>query len=265
MGDGSLACQGPAAVRREHRPRRDRRLPTWPSRCSTSTRTSRQRRATPRCGCHSVRLTLWWEACGFAKLQPHVGARGQGLPAAHPRRRAREQRPRGLRRLPPRPVRGRRHGDSTVPVAGRPPRLVRRARSVRCCWRSGFPTTTQAGHRRAGGRRPSASACATSYVAAFMDENRLHRAPEADAVAAREPARGRPPRLRPPPAPAVMDELRAGRARPPQRRRRRPQAHSARSRARGGGRGYARPPTRSATPSASSTTPSRPTRTAASR
>ena len=35
---------------------------------------------------HSVRLTLWWEACGFAKHAPNGEHRGKGYEAAHPGR-----------------------------------------------------------------------------------------------------------------------------------------------------------------------------------
>ena len=39
----------------------------------------------------SVRLALWWEACGFAKRPPGGGPRRQGVRCAHPRRRAPRQ------------------------------------------------------------------------------------------------------------------------------------------------------------------------------
>ncbi len=57
---------------------------------------------------HSVPLTIWWEACGFAKLRPFEGHTGKGWSAAPSRRRAPLQRPRGLRRVPARAVRSRR-------------------------------------------------------------------------------------------------------------------------------------------------------------
>ena len=63
---------------------------------------------------NSVPLTLWWEACGFAKLPPSAEHRGEGLAPAHSRRRSACERPRRVRRVHPRTVRGGRHDQQRL-------------------------------------------------------------------------------------------------------------------------------------------------------
>ena len=63
----------------------------------------------------SVRLVLWWEACGFAKHGPDRGLRRPGLRGPRARRRPAQQRPRGLPGLPAGPLRVRRTGGGRRP------------------------------------------------------------------------------------------------------------------------------------------------------
>ena len=89
--------------------------------------------ATPRCGIDSVRLALWWEACGFAKRRPPraTPARATG---PHARRPAARQRPPRSTGVHPRPVR---RPTGTRRPATRPSRTPRSRwseTSSRCCW-----------------------------------------------------------------------------------------------------------------------------------
>ncbi len=63
---------------------------------------------------NSVPLTLWWEACGFAKLPPGAEHRGKGWVPQHPRRRPAHERPRRLRGVRPRPLRGGRDDEQRL-------------------------------------------------------------------------------------------------------------------------------------------------------
>ena len=65
---------------------------------------------------HSVPLTIWWEACGFAKLPPHAEHGGKGWVASYPGCGAAHERPRHLRLVRPRSVRGGRNDQQRLPV-----------------------------------------------------------------------------------------------------------------------------------------------------
>ena len=96
---------------------------------------------------HSVRLVLWWEACGFAKRAPSEGHAGKGYTRPRPGRRPAQQRPRGVPRLPARALRGRRHGHRRrADLLVHHPRLRRR--------RAERPPGARVPHHPLGRRHP---------------------------------------------------------------------------------------------------------------
>ena len=126
---------------------------------------------------HSVRLAMWWEACGFAKHVPHEGHSGKGYVPHVPDAVLLLQRPRGVCRLPPRPVRSGRHGDSSDPDLGDGQGELRRRGAV-AAPRSRVPDGAQVRHERTG-FAPHVVATPQHLVPhALARRDRLHRCSE---------------------------------------------------------------------------------------
>ena len=137
-----------------------------------------RRRATRRSTCQSVRLARWWKAAGFAKRLAE--ALITSARAGRPRSRGdpRDQRPCGLRRLPARPLRGRRNGPRRRAQSCRP-RPRRSPTSIRTVMLAlGLATTTRETVSGWGGPIHPGAAAQPRPRLAIRRTGRLHRRPQ---------------------------------------------------------------------------------------
>ena len=86
---------------------------------------------------NSVPLTLWWEACGFAKLPPSAEHSGKGWHPQIPDAVLHTQRPRGLRGVRPRALRGRRDDEQRLRLVEHDERDLQPRRADASCSRWG--------------------------------------------------------------------------------------------------------------------------------